>query len=373
MDGSLFRIAAVVSLLVLILPSAGSGQAPVRPGPSPSCSACRIVIEPVVRLGMDSDHGALPGIPTSIVRDSRGRYIVAVPRPGEEGLRVYDARGRFLREVGRGGEGPGEYQNPKLVRVMRGDTLVVYDEGLGRLTVLDSGYRVVSTASSPRDINGVVRLGNSMVAVAASIRDKDRIGMPYHLFDAVGGYVRSFGDDREPQAANEPTRNVRWLTHAADGGFWSVRWTHRFQVEHWTSDLRRTIVWEPQAPWFAPYSRVERPTPARSPQGSAYAAWEAVPGQLWVTGQAPQPRWVLGLGEPRQVEGQLSYRIVDRQKVWRGVIEVYDVRSARLMQRLFHDKEFQYVIEPSLLGGYRQDDDGNIWVEVVRVRLQQGR
>lgn len=51
-------------------------------------------------------------------------------------LRFYSAHGRWLRTVGRKGGGPGEYQGIQLLRRLHGDSLLVWDARLRRITVL---------------------------------------------------------------------------------------------------------------------------------------------------------------------------------------------------------------------------------------------
>lgn len=53
-------------------------------------------------------------------------------------LMIYDRDGVFLRAIGRQGEGPGEFENPARL-VWKGDTLVVWDYQLRRLTYFDQG------------------------------------------------------------------------------------------------------------------------------------------------------------------------------------------------------------------------------------------
>jgi hypothetical protein len=69
-----------------------------------------------------------------------GRIVVA--NGGASQIRVFGADGELLSTYGRKGEGPGEYQQPTLAGRINGDSLVVFDAGLRRASILtaDSGY-----------------------------------------------------------------------------------------------------------------------------------------------------------------------------------------------------------------------------------------
>ena len=69
--------------------------------------------------------------------DSRGNTYV--PDFYRNRVVVFDAGGRLLRTLGRRGSGPGEFQAIRTVQVIRGDSLLVYDGGLGRISVFARG------------------------------------------------------------------------------------------------------------------------------------------------------------------------------------------------------------------------------------------
>jgi hypothetical protein len=64
--------------------------------------------------------------------DSRGFVYVA---GGEHEVTVLDPTGRVVRTVGREGAGPGEFRGVWTLQVLPGDSLMVFDANLARLTV----------------------------------------------------------------------------------------------------------------------------------------------------------------------------------------------------------------------------------------------
>lgn len=70
--------------------------------------------------------------PTGVVRTADGRLIVT--DMGVPSINLYDADGKFVRTIGRSGDGPGEYRQP--MTTLRGDTLVIQDGRLNRVSLI---------------------------------------------------------------------------------------------------------------------------------------------------------------------------------------------------------------------------------------------
>ena len=86
--------------------------------------------------------------------DSRGRVFLVDSRAG--GITVLTQDLVYLQTVGREGEGPGEF-DAKEVQILPGDTLLVYDSELGRITLFDpDDLEVVATGPPPNRERDVV-------------------------------------------------------------------------------------------------------------------------------------------------------------------------------------------------------------------------
>lgn len=80
-----------------------------------------------------SSPDALFSLITDLDVDSEGNiYVGDRDKPG---ITVLSGDGAVLRRIGRGGEGPGEFKWVGNVRILPGDSLMVYDFGLNRVTV----------------------------------------------------------------------------------------------------------------------------------------------------------------------------------------------------------------------------------------------
>lgn len=107
----------------------GGGGDPEESGEAPSPVPERTAVE-ALRFGTDL---VLSGV-VALERDSKGRFIVV---DAHEGILVLSPEGERIARVGRQGEGPGEYLAPAGLQVLPGDTLLVFDQRLNRLTTYD--------------------------------------------------------------------------------------------------------------------------------------------------------------------------------------------------------------------------------------------
>ncbi len=117
----------------------------------------RIEPKPVLDMGGADEELIAPLL---AARFPDGRLVVATE--GAE-LRWYDAAGKKLRSFGRKGGGPGEFQRITFVGILSGDTVVAFDGGARRLTLVGPGGKLVRTVSlanpARRSIAGLLPRG----------------------------------------------------------------------------------------------------------------------------------------------------------------------------------------------------------------------
>lgn len=76
-----------------------------------------------------------------VYRDPHGNLWVADGQSAE--VRLFRPDGSFWKRVGGRGEGPGEFMRVRLLGAFRGDSVAVWDDAQGRLTVLDTEGEIV--------------------------------------------------------------------------------------------------------------------------------------------------------------------------------------------------------------------------------------
>jgi hypothetical protein len=111
---------------------------------------------------------------------------VVVANGGTREVRFFDESGTFLGASGRRGAGPNEFENLAQLERTRGDSLVVYDSGLRRVTVLgpDGGFRRTI------DLTRAMNAGPAPAMIAVAL-DGTLVGRTIHSADpASDGYTR---------------------------------------------------------------------------------------------------------------------------------------------------------------------------------------
>lgn len=118
-----------------------------NPGPGAPGLEWTLGDSPLLTLGAG---GAVEGQLFRVVGAARlhdGRIVVA--NAGTHEVLVFGPGGDPLGAVGGEGSGPGEYQDLRSLVPLPGDTLILYDTRLRRLTTLSPGGEVIRTATLP--------------------------------------------------------------------------------------------------------------------------------------------------------------------------------------------------------------------------------
>ena len=107
--------------------------------------AWTVAAEPLVQIGTAAgDETAQLFRVQDVARLGDGRIVVV--NSGTHELKVYSANGQYSHAIGRGGGGPGEFDSPRMLWVLPGDSLVVLD--FTRISVFDSTGAFVRAALS---------------------------------------------------------------------------------------------------------------------------------------------------------------------------------------------------------------------------------
>ncbi len=365
-----FGLPFVVTMAGASAPAAQSLPPRMVVPSEPTCGRCRIVLRRVAQLGEAEGPGSIAGLPTSVTRDSRGRFYLVQGERSELPL-VFSPTGAFLRSLGRLGSGPGEFRWPRVVLIGRHDSALVLDEELGVLTVFDSAYRPQRTARFPFRPWTAALLDPEHVVVNARIGDAARIGLPLHVFRTDGTHLRSFGSDRPVELPGQLFMNLRWLWPASDGSVWSLRESHRYSIERWDPQGRKVIELDRDAEWFRPYADRWLPTPTVAPAPYTSGMWQDAEGLLWVLTIVPDPQWARGLGDGLAAEGQTAYAVTDIHRVYDTIVEVIDPTLGRVVARSRVDARLDIVVDANLIAESREEDQGYFTVRLWRAELYQ--
>ncbi|MES2306484.1 MAG: hypothetical protein V4558_13330 [Gemmatimonadota bacterium] len=123
-------------------------------------------VDSVPFLNLDGKEGGRQGFAGALLATrSQIGWIVAADLSSRQ-IYFYGGEGRLIRVVGGEGTGPGEFRAINFVGTLPGDSIIVSDPALHRLTVLDAGGTVRRTAllpeagpGAPFAVNGTFRDG----------------------------------------------------------------------------------------------------------------------------------------------------------------------------------------------------------------------
>lgn len=193
------QIGARLSALVgapLLLAACGGGDAADRPRASVRDSAGVVIVQNAAPAEEARDTlgdnpawavGVLEGAPEYQMYEVRGATRLsdgrlAVLNSGTKEVRFYSADGEYLSASGGDGEGPGEFREMGELYRLPGDSLLVYDWRLRRLSLLDPQGAFVRSIAVP--------MPEGVFPFPAGMLNEDQIAM------RLG---RMFGGDREIQ------------------------------------------------------------------------------------------------------------------------------------------------------------------------------
>jgi hypothetical protein len=351
----------------LIAGSLVAGQA-THVADAPTCPACRIAVDTVAILGRYEPW--LREGPSSIGRDSRWRYFVTQPNRSEPPW-VFDRDGKHLATLGRLGGGPGEYRGANRVLVTPGDSLVVFDQANGRMTVLSPDLQLIRGAPLTAFVFSAAWLPTSTIVVNAAVPTRERIGHPFHVFDRVGNVLRSFGDDGVANYAHDTPRLLRHLAPAGQDRFWSVTVQFRYVVEQWTSGGQLVQRFERQPSWFPRDVPISPITPTAPPTPFVGGVWLTGDGLVWVLIRIADPRWRSAIAPGPTREGRGTSTVTDRKLVYDTFIEVLDPVTGKLVASQRFDNAWHMVTQQGELIELHEDSEGKLLIYVARAELHR--
>lgn len=128
-----------------------SGNAPERDSAARKSGTWSIEGEPWLVIGHEGNPDYEFSSIVGMGRLSSGGWF-AFDRAANE-LRFFDEGGRLSRKVGRTGSGPGEFRDVYVAIAMPGDSILIYDQRLQRLTMVRQGHDNVRSWWAPMPPN----------------------------------------------------------------------------------------------------------------------------------------------------------------------------------------------------------------------------
>lgn len=270
----------------------------VRVADHPTCSTCRIEIVRRGDLHEAEEAGDLSSQVRSAVLLADGSLLVTQYSP-KLGLPLrFDSTGHYLGPVSRSGAGPQEFRHATHVASYRGDSVLVLDARLRRVSIISESGRVGrSTSAAPlAGSRDAATFGDGQVVAATDGLTRAVEGEPLHIYSADFLPVRSFGAGQGGDGNAGFSRRVAVSTGTT---FWAAQMTS-YVVERWSRDGQLLLTLKRDAPWFGPnWHTVPRDAPTRPP-ALVQGIREDREGLLWIFITVPDPKWRTAYGAPRK-------------------------------------------------------------------------
>jgi hypothetical protein len=355
------RPITLLTALLAMLPSAipAGAQQRIEIAGGPTCSECRIVVEPYLTLGGEVS----PGIGSPFfhaARDALGRVWITGAR--EQDVGVYGADGRPLNTLGGRGQGPGEFMTAMQI-LARAQTVSVLDPGNQRETVYDMEYKIVRTVPLPGPVKAAVVLDDSLSLYNINFWTPDKVGYPLHLVDLTGRVVLSVGYDGKVVRRDSPLGD-RALAAASGGGFWAAR-TTEYEVEKWTVAGERRLSIARSVVWFGAHDGMDW-TP---PLPWIEEIWEDSDGLLWVAIRVAAPDWK----RAAVMRGDLLVNIADHDAFFDTILEVIDPRRGEVLAGTRVDPWIKSYLGGGLAASYKEDEEGWPFLHLWEIKLDRIR
>jgi len=340
----------------------------------PACRACSIAIEPVLTLGDADGPGILPGLPEDVIVDGLGRYWVL---PGEGVPLIFDPGGRFLQEVGRRGQGPGEFVFPNVALALPGDSVLVFDYGNMRGTVITPELRHArSVLLPPGQILGAAWVDwPRSVIINSIVRTPEHLGWPLHTVtfaDSRTAILRSFGRNAGELRPGFEHELKLTLSGPRAAHVWVAEAT-RYVLAPWSAEGQRLPTLERDAPWFAG-SAGDRPGRGGAPDPIVTGLREDPDGLLWVFILVAAPSWREAFPAPEpggSRYGEVPMSRIAFEKMYRSVIEVIDTRAARVVARRSYDHPIIAALGDGVAAAYAVRSDAVPVLQILELELQR--
>jgi hypothetical protein len=341
----------------------------------PSDVRYRIEIANVGQIVDDEGPGGSSGGQAHLTRLDDGRILFWDHYRAWQ-IRVYSRDLEFLTAFGRLGDGPGEFRRARFQGII-GDTLFVFDESTGRISLLSPvDFRHIETRLGRMGQPLNVRFSPDGFMIANNMTlSPEGIVLPLRELDTQGNVVHSFGSELPGPVGFGVPLHGRQIDLTPDGDLWVVPFFEP-RVERWVRSSGAAPTWELQTlldlPGIEmPDPREPRVTSARTPETPPspwfVGIWREAEGPLWLNLAVPHPSWQERLRLPETASDATFYSPSRTQRVT-NLIAV-DPTSGEIIASRVLDEHWWWFIGDGLSFSWDVGDDFVPYLDLWRPRL----
>ncbi len=329
----------------------------------PGCENCLRVIPSAV-LGDTTELGAVsPG--RGLVQLDDGSFVHA----GTNGLSRFNAAGKPVGRIGRVGSGPMEFRRISFVARTPGNSLVVFDLGNGRVSVIDPRLQQNNQFTLANPVTDAVVLPSGDIVANIHSQDLSRSGVPLHLLDGKAGTIKSSfglmkGENFDRKSA---WAGFREIALSPTGTIWSAR-RNRYVLEEWDITGRMLRQLERTVEWFRPYEKRDVLGPSAPPQPNIESIYIDSKGLIWVFTAVGARDWRQNIVPRKPMEGIApGFEPTSLSGIYDTMVEIIDPDTRRVLVSQRVDGLVWGMLSDSLIFSDAQDEDGFPTYQLWRV------
>ena len=309
----------------------------------------------VLRVG-DAAGSGIIGRPQAITSDPRGRIWLVSEETAHQ-ISVFDPSGAFVFAVGREGDGPGEFRNISSLAALPGGSVLVFDQRLGRASVVRPDGTVVESAQF--SLGGTAAMANDSGIVVVTRGGRPGItDFPAVVLTESLEVIGVTGAE-PPGLEYDFYDSQRVLTWATPSTIWMTP-AYSLHLEEWTVDGELVQQWERNPEWMPSGQPWHPATEDEPPTPTVRALDVDDQNRVWAAVSIGEPDWQLGLGEPvgnPESAGRM-WPIDDVDALLGTRIEVMSADSREVLGSGYTDEFFFAVLPDGRWVSYRESDEG---------------
>jgi hypothetical protein len=293
------------------------------------------------------------------IRLANGDYLLS----GECHTFLFDSTGKFKRRVDREGKGPGETECVNKVIRTAGDSLLFFD--YGSVLLFDPELEFVRRSPlgipAPQSVGSMAGQPNGLAFVASNLilPNAKRVAL-YRMRPDWTLQDSTIAKDSITDPLKIPGMI---LERAHDGGFWAA--THNdYEIQRRDTAGKLVRVFRKTPDWWHYYD-AKLMGKQQAPESRILAMKEDASRRLWVLLSRPSVDWAKHPTETL-ANGEMTDPFAERNEV---VLDILDPTSGQAHYSKPLSRLVTSFVDDSTLLGFRQDDDGNVIVDLVRVRI----
>ena len=304
----------------------------VTVGDRVTCTSCVIRLDPQLTYDSRATEGGRGGVPLQVIRWVGSQQILRLS--GRLPL-VLTEQGRIGPEIGTKGAGPGEFQTVGDLVRLPGDSLLILDSELSRVSIFGPKLTFLRSIALPFPASAIAVLEwPRIVAVNGMSYSPDQVGWPLHIMDFSASPATrqaSFGDNDAQLQAGRDYALMRKIMGILPNSFWAYHIT-RYQLTRYSRDGKTELSIRRQPTWFSKDSPWSIGGPNTAPPPMLQAA--AVRGDtLWVAIGVPRTDWQRAWRREdlRNLRELTAQQRPSQFELYMSRIEVIDLKSSSLI------------------------------------------